>query len=612
MKTKILLIVAILFATSIKAQWVVTPSSPVSAYAQQKWDVDADLNERFMVITYGNQTPSTTPGSPGTFLKVFDSNSAAITGDIAVFSEGQRTSRVKLSSANIVYVLGVESNNLMIKRYNTSGVLLGSHLIKSSIGGIMYDLAITDNNDVLVSLFEGDKLIIRSYSGNIVLKGAINVANSVTHFHLPSANLRAQFMDFNDGHVLIGYSRGLDPSLTSTIKKYNYNAASPSASVNVDTHHFKGGFTRSDFGSLNSHQVALRANGDVFYINGLSGVNRISGGSTQLINARTKSKVNVDANDNVLISWTDMSSARALLYAVNNTLTKSYMEDGNINGMWAPAFYNCKFVLAGDKSNQATDFHTFRKAHYQVFNCSDCMVGGEPTASAKFRFPNQMLEMDSKYGPVEVAELCLVDNLWVDGSASCNETGYFIELAEFDLINWTDINVLHSAWVCTGCQVPNNIDITDFLPQGYQLRPDKVYRFRLAVGPVWDATDIFFKIACCKRDIIGVPWEDVRTERSKEYEKENDETEDSADINELEVSIYPNPAKDQVTLDMSKVEKQTDIRISIKDINGKEVYRKRGNSAELMNLSIGDWENGIYICTIESAKGKSIQRIIKN
>ena len=88
----------------------------------------------------------------------------------------------------------------------------------------------------------------------------------------------------------------------------------------------------------------------------------------------------------------------------------------------------------------------------------------------------------------------------VDGSLSICANGYFVGLSKFDLNNWTDVgttNPLFSGWVSATSSPPNNINITDFLPQGYQLRPNIVYKFRLAVGPLWHSTDIFFIIDCC-------------------------------------------------------------------------------------------------------------------
>nr|MBX2807557.1 Gfo/Idh/MocA family oxidoreductase [Cellvibrionaceae bacterium] len=43
--------------------------------------------------------------------------------------------------------------------------------------------------------------------------------------------------------------------------------------------------------------------------------------------------------------------------------------------------------------------------------------------------------------------------------------------------------------------LPNNIDIASFLPAGYQLRPNKIYKFKLAVGSPWHSIHKFFKIS---------------------------------------------------------------------------------------------------------------------
>ncbi len=612
MKTlKLLVCMAILFmAPTLYGQWNITPSTPATNYSQPNWKVDTDMNDQYMVVTYGNQNPSPAPGSTGTFLKIFDSNGIPLTSDIAVFNVGYVVSRVKISSNNFIYVLGVQNygtvSKLVLKQFNSTGSLVGQNIVNHNIGGAMFDLEIANNNDVLVSLFEGNNLRIKSYNWVLTYKGNISVANNITHYHPPTSNLRSQFMDYNNGKILIGYSRGVDASLTSYIKKYNYNAANPAASTVSAIYPFTGGFSRRNLESNNSHQVALRSNGEVFYINGLSGIKRISGGTTSTIFGNTKTKVNVDNNDRLLISWTDNSRARALLYDAGNSFIHFYQEGGNMNGSWASAIYDCKFTLAGDKSNQGTDYHTNRKPHYQVFNCSDCLVGAPPTADFDFRFPNRIIQMPSLYGPQDVAELCLVDDLLVDGTDSCNEDGYFVEIAEFDLLGWNDILILHSAWVCTGCTVPNNIDIASFLPAGYQLRPNKVYRFRLAVGSPWHSVDKFFTIACCER-VLG--------------EEESDPHEVRPNFNivptpaptqkeGLEVGISPNPAKDSITLDLSANKIQGETQIRIKDIMGKEYFSGKTEKQELQ-IDVSRWNPGVYLCTVFNNGKQTTKKIVK-
>jgi hypothetical protein len=610
MKTYILLFIALLFATSGIAQLVVTPSTPVSNYSQSHWNVDSDLNDDYMVVTYGNENApmSGSSGSPGTFMTKFDNLGSPLVQDIPVFNLGSSASIVKISSDNKIYVLGFNDydahTKLVLKRYNTSGVQTGQEIVDHFHSDPAIDLAVTEEMDVLVSRFHNDKLKIESFSASLSYKGEIAV-DHVTSIH-PAYNLRAHSMDYNDGYILIGYSKGVSASNLADIKKYNYNAASPANSTVTNSYSFYGGFKTISLAVNNSHQVALRENGDVFYVNGLSGVKKISGNSTTTLSPKKIAKVNVDANDKLLISWTNNTKAYARLYDANNSLVRNYQEDGNINGSWAPAFNNCQFIIAGDKSNQGTDMSTIRKPYYQVFNCSECEIGSASTASAEFRYPNQMLELNSMYGPIEVAEICLVDALLVDGSASCNEDRYFVGLSEFDLMNWTDINVLHSDWVNSG-QAPNDIDITDFLPQGYQLRPDKVYKFRLAVGPQWDAVDIFFKVACCKREIIGLPNDEV--ELAHGIIDGNGEG-DPTDPEDLVVDIFPNPAKDYVTIDFSKEEMLSEASVSISNFSGKEVYNARSKE-EKIRVDITDWENGIYVCNISLNGKETIKRIVK-
>jgi hypothetical protein len=216
--------------------------------------------------------------------------------------------------------------------------------------------------------------------------------------------------------------------------------------------------------------------------------------------------------------------------------------------------------------------------------------------------------MNSLYGPQDVTELCLVDDLLVDGSASCNEDGYFVEIAEFNLMPWTNATILYSNWVCTGCVVPNNIDIASFLPAGYQLRPDKVYRFRLAVGTPWHSVDMFFKIACCKRPII-IDGEEEGHEEHLELIEPGKEAEQQLQENSP-VQVFPNPFSDEVTLNFSKEEIAGEAIISIKNFLGDEVFSTK-TSEETLKINTTTWEEGIYICTITIGEKSFTQRIVK-
>lgn len=603
-----LYLMLLLFTINLSAQWVITPSTPVTSYSAPNWATDTDLNDNYTVMTYGTgSAPLST-----TYMRIFNNANNPITSDINLnFTAVASTTKVKISQNNDIYVLGSGSSyQLQLKKYNTSGNLISTVNIGTTTTN--FNLSLADNNDVLVSYFttEGNTTAsdvrVNSYNSNLGYKGTITVATGIINFSNPSGNIKAHFLDFNNGSFVVGYSRGYDSSLTSTIKKYQYNTSSINSSVLQNTYNFTGGFKRTSFGISNLKQIALRDNGDIFYVNGINGVNRISSGVTTVINSNINAKVNIDASNSLLLSWVDSSSIKARLYNQSNQFIHYYQEDGNINGAWSVAFNNCKFSIIGDKSNLGSDYHTNRKPHYQFFNCSACTAGGPPTASASFRYPYAVEQVPSLYGPLDVTELCLVDDLLVDGSASCNESGYFVELAEFNPATWTDIQVLHSNWILPLTQAPNNINIVSFLPNGYHLRPGKIYRFRLAVGNPWHSVDIFFKVSCCQRRIIVEDPVELDPVKGKTTGNEIETIE-----NIEKVTIFPNPAQEKITINLEQL-LNTEKEATIKIYNnlGHEIFNKSTNDKELI-IESSKWNKGYYICKIFTSNETITKKIIK-
>ncbi|MCO6173878.1 T9SS type A sorting domain-containing protein [Flavobacterium sp. NRK F10] len=607
-----LYVMFLLSTISLKAQWIVTPSSPISSYSQPVWYTGVDLNDKYTVMVYGNQNPSTSPGGTGVFMKIFDSSNTPITSDISVFNMGITPAKVRISNNNDIYVLGEQTvsstTQLWLKKFNASGALLTYKVISTTYIEF-FDLETTDNGDVIVSIFTPASqntptdLKLLGFDSNLNSKGTLNVASGITNYNLPTANLRSHFIDYNNGSFIVGYSSGYDSSLTATIKKYTYNTSSITSSALTNTYNFNGGFRRTVY-RHNSHQVSLRSNGDVFYVNAMSGVYRISGGTTTQIYNQATSKIAVDKSDNILITWVDSTSAKARLYSSSNTFIHYYQEDGYINGQWDAAIYNCKFVIIGDKSNLGTDYHTNRNPHYQFFNCSSCTAGGPAVANASFRYPNQVVQVSSLYGPLDVTELCLVDDLLVDGSASCNEDGYFVELSEFNPMAWSEI-VLYSDWVYPLTQAPNNINIVSFLPNGYHLRPGKIYKFKLAVGSPWDSVDIFFKVNCCERDIIldPLPEDPIKF-------KMTEDTSSPLDSGE-KVTIFPNPTQEKITIDLEQLLKEENqITVKIYTNLGKEIYNTSTKDKKI-TINSNKWSKGYYICKIFTSKEIITKKIIK-
>jgi hypothetical protein len=72
--------------------------------------------------------------------------------------------------------------------------------------------------------------------------------------------------------------------------------------------------------------------------------------------------------------------------------------------------------------------------------------------------------------------------------------------------------------------------------------------------------------------------------------------------------VYPNPTKDEVTIEW---EGGSFATITVFDIQGKRV-KEMSSVNNLMKLSLNDCENGVYLVQVEANNAKMVKRIIKN
>ncbi|MEX2379775.1 MAG: PKD domain-containing protein [Vicingaceae bacterium] len=76
------------------------------------------------------------------------------------------------------------------------------------------------------------------------------------------------------------------------------------------------------------------------------------------------------------------------------------------------------------------------------------------------------------------------------------------------------------------------------------------------------------------------------------------------------VSIYPNPAKNTISIDLSGIEKAVNLRLM--DLSGKIVLSKTNVQAGNVNqLNISTLSDGFYFLSIESENNRKIEKIIK-
>ncbi|MCX7547076.1 T9SS type A sorting domain-containing protein [Xanthomarina sp. F1114] len=575
----------------------------------------SDKNEKLYAIAYTLEDKKA-----GNYFKVYDGSSFnALTPSDIHFSNYASFARIKLDKENNVYVLYRDkpsSNNYNIKtylkKYNASGTLIGSRVMAIS-NSHATDLAIAPNGDVLVGGVENNKIIIKvfrnmSYIGTLSHMDELKLINDTRPFSI--------HMDMKEEKLAVGYSFGPLSQSKLNIKRYTYNPNN--VSISFHSHYYE---PNSRFNRLEANQIALRSNWEVFFNANISSsppftetqVKFLSGQSSTVFQEK-RGFIDVDIKNRLVISKNYGSLAegsfKVSLFDSSNNFIHEYEIDAKIkNHLESVAIYDCDFIVTGiDRKLYANPNNPTYQSFHQVFNCGEiCGRDGTPMAAAQFRFPNGENEYQSYYGPIKITELCLIDDLLVDGSASGCETRYFVSLAEFDLGTWTDINLLHSAWVSPFSEAPNDINIVDFLPQGYHLRPGKIYRFKLAVGNPWDSVELFFEVTCCKREIIEDPHHDYEPFKYSLTFGEEEINNTPKDVN---FKVSPNPAQNHVALDFSDIKSKGDKTINIRNLQGIKVYSNKTQDQK-ETIDVKSWPTGLYLITVET-DGKSYQnKVIK-
>lgn len=72
-------------------------------------------------------------------------------------------------------------------------------------------------------------------------------------------------------------------------------------------------------------------------------------------------------------------------------------------------------------------------------------------------------------------------------------------------------------------------------------------------------------------------------------------------------AIYPNPAKDLITVDYEAIEE-----ISLTDSNGRTVYNKNYNTQDTVQADVSQLAQGIYIMSVKTAYGITTKKVIKS
>jgi len=74
------------------------------------------------------------------------------------------------------------------------------------------------------------------------------------------------------------------------------------------------------------------------------------------------------------------------------------------------------------------------------------------------------------------------------------------------------------------------------------------------------------------------------------------------------LEVYPNPSNGNFSVDLGKI--KGNVKINITDINGRLIQSSEYNNSQILNLTIAE-PTGIYFMTIESAKQRTVLKLVK-
>ena len=78
-------------------------------------------------------------------------------------------------------------------------------------------------------------------------------------------------------------------------------------------------------------------------------------------------------------------------------------------------------------------------------------------------------------------------------------------------------------------------------------------------------------------------------------------------ISPIEISLYPNPAKQNIVVKLNEFNKAS---LTVYDLSGRLILNKNLDSS-LTNLNVSGFATGVYLFKIKTDKGEVIKRIVK-
>lgn len=75
-------------------------------------------------------------------------------------------------------------------------------------------------------------------------------------------------------------------------------------------------------------------------------------------------------------------------------------------------------------------------------------------------------------------------------------------------------------------------------------------------------------------------------------------------------AMYPNPARQQATLDLSGMAAAAQVTVAVKNLQGQVLIFQKENGGGLLPLDVSGWAKGIYLVEVTGNKGRMIKKLV--
>lgn len=329
-------------------------------------DIAINSSNRYAVVW--NRRVNFGTNIQSVFVRIYNSNGTPATGEINVVGDKSiNDPQVGMDNSGNVYVMyddKVSSSGtnyyLKVKKYSSTGTLLATKTIEQIDQSCYADIAVMPNGRVIVFYTNtSNQLRLRVYNSSLGLQGTTTISSGTKYYQ--------HHIDERDGKVAIAYSA----SGIFRVRKYQVNSSSFSFlnSANLSSGFSNDPIALREDGQV---ALLLSSGGSTVYqlrSSNLAFSNSITlPSSTFSINAA----IDTDEDDNTYVLWNNNAGGTdGRIYNSSNSLTGSFNHGfGAGSPFWEPAVatYDCRFVASARYQTGSTLKINHRR--YTCENCN--------------------------------------------------------------------------------------------------------------------------------------------------------------------------------------------------------------------------------------------------